>query len=94
LHLSGVLDPEKHRRIDTLRDIIHNRYCPGSMLHADEVLIEPDPEQLSKIAGDGVLGRMLARLQQDAQSTNADAKRVADHALKLLYRIAWEEQTG
>ena len=36
--------------------------------------------------------RVLGRLQQDSQSTNAGTKRVADHALKLLYRIAWEEQ--
>jgi DNA repair exonuclease SbcCD nuclease subunit len=93
LHLSGVLDPEKHLRIDTvLREIVCSRYCPGSILHADEILVEPKPEQLSKIVGDGVLPRVLARLQQETQSTDAMSKRVADHALKLLYRIAWEEQ--
>jgi DNA repair exonuclease SbcCD nuclease subunit len=95
LTLSGVLDPEKHGRIDTvLRDIICNRYCPGSSLHADEVLVEPDAEQLNKIVGDGVLSRMLERLKGDAQSNDAQARRVAGHALKLLYRLAWEEQSG
>jgi DNA repair exonuclease SbcCD nuclease subunit len=94
LNLFGVLDPEKYARIDTvLREIVCNRYCPGSSLHADEVLIEPKPEELSKIVGDGVLARVLKRLQHEAQSTDAAAKRVADHALKLLYRIAWQEQS-
>jgi hypothetical protein len=94
LTLSGVLDPEKHLRIDTvLREIVCNRYCSGSSLLADEVLIEPRPEQLGRIVGDGVLLRVLERLQGEAQSTDLAAKRIADHALKLLYRLAWEEQS-
>jgi DNA repair exonuclease SbcCD nuclease subunit len=92
LTLSGVLDPEKHQRLEVLREIVCNRYYPGSSLHADEVLVEPKPEELSRIVGDGVLARVLVRLQQHAQSTDAATKRVADHALKVLYRIAWEEQ--
>ena len=92
LSLSGVLDPEKHRRIDTvLKEIVCNRYCPGSSLDADAVLVEPNSDQLSKIVGDGVLSRMLERLQQESQSTDAKVRRIADHALKLMYRIAWEE---
>jgi len=92
LRLSGVVDPEKHLRIDTvLQEIVNNRYCPGSSLDADEVLVEPSSEQLSKIVGDGVLSRILERLHQESQSTDATAKRVADHALKLMYRIAWED---
>jgi hypothetical protein len=92
LSLSGVLDPEKHLRIDTvLKEIVCNRYCPGSSLNADAVLVEPNSEQLSKIVGDGVLARILERLQQESQSTDAKVRRVADHALKLMYRISWEE---
>src|SRR5207245_2561905 len=92
LHLSGVVDPEKHLRIHTvLEEIVSNRYCPGSSLHGDEVLIEPRPEQLAEIVGDGVLARVLVRLQEESQSTDASAKRIADHALKLLYGIAWKE---
>jgi DNA repair exonuclease SbcCD nuclease subunit len=93
LTLTGVLDPEKHRRLDTVREIVCNRYCPGSSVHSDEVLVEPNPEQLRQIVGAGVLLRVLERLQEEAQLTDAAAKRVADHALKLLYRIAWEEQS-
>lgn len=93
LTLSGVLDPEKHLRIDTeLREIVCNRYCSGSSLHADGVLIEPRPEQLGRIVGDGVLSRVLERLQGEFQSSDPAEKQIADHALKLLYRLAWEEQ--
>jgi DNA repair exonuclease SbcCD nuclease subunit len=95
LNLSGVLDPEKHRRVDEgLREIICNRYCPGSSLNIDQVLIEPGPDQLRQMVGDGVLARVLARLQQESASAEPRTRRVADHALKLLYRIAWQEQAS
>lgn len=94
LKLTGVMDLERYPRIDAvLRDIVCNRYCPGSSLDADEVLVSPSPDQLSQVVGPGVLARVLARLQEEAQSTDASAKRVADHALKVLYRLAWEAQS-
>jgi len=92
LVLSGVVEPRGHARIDELNQIVLNRYHAGSSLDADAVLIEPNADQLSEIVGLGVLRRVLERLKEDAQSTNAALKRVADHGLKLLYRIAWEEQ--
>jgi hypothetical protein len=92
LTLSGVTDPERYKRIvGEFRDII-KRYYPGSSLVADAVLVETDPDRLNRIVGDGVLSRVLARLRDDAHSPDDQAKCVADHALKLLYRIAWEEQ--
>jgi DNA repair exonuclease SbcCD nuclease subunit len=95
LNLCGVLDPEQHLRIEAvLREIICNRYHPGSSLDADAVLVEPNPEQLSKIVGGGVLARVLGRLQEEAHSPDASAKGIAAHALKLLYRIAWGEQSA
>ena len=75
-----------------LGSLVLNRYHAGSSLDADAVLIEPNADQLSEIVGLGVLKRVLERLKEDAQSTDAALKRVADHGLKLLYRIAWEEQ--
>ncbi len=95
LSLFGVIDPEKYLQIDTvLRDVVCNRYLPGSSLDTDEVLVEPKPEELSRLVGDGVLSRVLGRLHEDATSTDAGVKRLADHALRLLYRIAWEEQSN
>jgi DNA repair exonuclease SbcCD nuclease subunit len=92
LILSGVVEPRGHARIEELNQIVQHRYHGGSSLDADAVLIEPNAEQLGEVVGDGVLKRVLERLKEDAQSTDAGVKRVAEHALKLLYRIAWEEQ--
>ncbi len=92
LILSGVVEPRGHARIDELNQIVQNRYHAGSSLNADAVLIEPNAEQLGEVVGVGVLKRVLEKLKEDAQSTDASIKRVADHGLKLLYRIAWEEQ--
>ncbi len=93
LSLSGVVDPEQHGRIESvLRDIVCSQYCPGSSLHAEAVLIAPDGEDLRTTVGDGVLSRVLGRLQENAQTNDAASRHVAEHALKLLYRIAWEEQ--
>jgi hypothetical protein len=92
LVLSGVVDPRVHARLDELKPIIQDRYHAGSSLDVDAVLIEPNAEQLGEVVGVGVLNRVLEKLKEEAQSTDAAIKRVADHALKLLYRIAWEEQ--
>jgi DNA repair exonuclease SbcCD nuclease subunit len=92
LVLSGVMDPQGHARLAELRRVVEDRFHAGSSLDAAEVLIEPDAAQLAEVVGNGVLKRVLERLQQDAQSREPRTKQLAGHALKLLYRIAWEEQ--
>jgi DNA repair exonuclease SbcCD nuclease subunit len=92
LILSGVVEPRGHARIDELNQIVQNRYHAGSSLDAEAVLIEPNADQLGEVVGVGVLKRVLDKLKEDAQSAHPAIKRVADHGLKLLYRIAWEEQ--
>jgi DNA repair exonuclease SbcCD nuclease subunit len=92
LRLFGVLDPQGHGRIEELKQIAHRRYHPGSTLDDDAVLIEPAAEQLNEVVGMGVLKRVLERLKHEVQSTDPAVNRVAHHGLKLLYRIAWEEQ--
>jgi DNA repair exonuclease SbcCD nuclease subunit len=92
LILAGVVDPRGHARIEELKQIVQHRYHAGSSLDADAVLIEPTAEQLAEVVGSGVLKRVLEKLKEEAQSTDAAIKRVANHGLKLLYRIAWEEQ--
>jgi DNA repair exonuclease SbcCD nuclease subunit len=93
LTISGVTDPMTHARLDNeLFPIIRDRYHSGSRLDTDAVLIELEPTKLRDLVGDGVLARVLQRLQEDRQSTNEQAKRMAEHALKVLYRIAWEVQ--
>lgn len=92
LTLSGVMDPQGNARLDELRQIVQHRFHAGSNMDADNVLIEPSVEQLAEVVGAGVLKRVLDGLKKDTQSTDASEKMIAEHALKLLYRIAWEEQ--
>jgi predicted phosphodiesterase len=91
LSLSGIVAPEQYNLIDAdLRDIVVNRYCPGSSVHAEGVLVEPAADELGAIVGDGVLARVLSRLREGSQSSDLATRQIADHALKLLYRIVWE----
>jgi DNA repair exonuclease SbcCD nuclease subunit len=92
LTLAGVMDPQSYARLEELRQIVLHRYHPGSSMDADGVLIEPDAEQLAEAVGAGVLKRVLERLKDDIDSADPGSKRTAEHALKLLYRIAWEVQ--
>jgi DNA repair exonuclease SbcCD nuclease subunit len=92
LSLSGVIDPRGYSRLDELRQIVLHRYHAGSSLDADAVLIEPSLDQLGEVVGIGVLKRVLEKVKEESQSSDPATKRVADHALKLLYRLAWEEQ--
>ena len=92
LTLAGVVEPREHARIDELATIVRGRFVPGSRVEADKVLIEPQPEQLRSAVGEGVLKRVLEKLQEEAKSTDPDSRTVAEHALKLLYQLACEDQ--
>jgi hypothetical protein len=92
LSLTGVIEPRDQFRMGELEKIVLNRYHAGSSLDTQGVLVEPSPEQLAEVVGEGVLKRVLERLQQDLQSPDVAMQRVTRHALKLLYQIAWEEQ--
>jgi DNA repair exonuclease SbcCD nuclease subunit len=92
LTLVGVMDPQAYTRLDELRRIVEHRYHLGSSLDIDAVLIEPNAAQLAETVGAGVLKRVLERLKEDVNSTDPRTRRTAEHALKLLYRVAWEEQ--
>ena len=93
LQLSGVTEPPNHARIaEVLVPIIRDRYHSGSIVDADRVLIKPNTDQLKDTVGDGVLNKVLVRLTEESQAGDPAIQRVAEHALKLLYRIAWEEK--
>jgi hypothetical protein len=93
LTLSGVVELDKHNRICTVLGDIIKRYCLGSSVHTDDLLISPGSEKLRELVGNGVASKVLQRLNDDSQSSDLAKRRVADHALKLLYRIAWEENS-
>ena len=72
LTLAGVMDPQGHARIEELRQIVHNRFHPGSSMDADGVLIEPSTDQLAQVVGTGVLKRVLDRLKADVEIARRD----------------------
>jgi DNA repair exonuclease SbcCD nuclease subunit len=92
LQIRGVAAPREHARLDELRQIVLRRFHSGSSLNADNVLIEPNADQLTEVVGEGVLRRVLSRLQEESQAPDAAVQRIARQALKQLYQIAWEEQ--
>ena len=93
LSINGVLDPEAFERIGTeLSTIVYQRYHDGSNLRSSGVMIEPNAVQMQECVGKGVLSRVLKRLQEESLSPNDAKRRVAGHALKLLYQYAREAQ--
>ena len=92
LKLTGVLDLEKHAKIDEeLRAIVDGRFHVGSRVDADELLGKPNDGELRRLVGDGVLSRVLNQLELDFASPDAPTKRLAGHAIKQLYKIVAEE---
>lgn len=92
LRLTGVVDPQCDKRVEELRDIVLHRYHPGSIFDASSLLIEPTEDQLRLAVGDGVMARVLDKLREEIASGDPHRKRVAEHAQKLLYRLAFEDQ--
>jgi DNA repair exonuclease SbcCD nuclease subunit len=92
LTLAGIVEPRDHARIDELKQIVLHRYHAGSSLDTDDLLVEPNAQQLAEVVGEGVLKRVLEKLKEENLSSDPGIQRVSAHALKLLYQIAWEEQ--
>ena len=88
--LSGVMDPQSYERLEVLRSVLLKSYHAGTSMDDGGVIVEPDADKLAEAVGQGVLQKVLGRLKDDAGSADPNAKRVADHALKLLYKIVWE----
>ncbi len=92
LSLEGVYGPQEHRRLDELRQIVEGRYHAGSTFNADAVLIQPSDDQIREAVGDAVAARVLERLHEDIKVGDLATRAIAEHALKVLYRLAWEDR--
>jgi DNA repair exonuclease SbcCD nuclease subunit len=88
LRLAGVLDAESTLRLEELREVL-KRYQLGQ-LDDSELHIKPTDEELTEIAGRGVLSRVLQRLQQEVVSPEQTSRQVAERGILLLYQIAKE----
>ncbi|MFL5240497.1 MAG: exonuclease SbcCD subunit D [Gemmataceae bacterium] len=86
LNLSGVLDADSTLRLEELREVL-KRYQLGA-LDETNLHVRPTPDELSEIAGQGVLSRVLERLQQEANFDEPGVRQVAERAILLLYQIA------
>lgn len=89
LKLSGVLDAASMLRLDELRTILSGRYLIGE-LDDSGLHIEPTDDEMSMAAGEGVLRRVLETLRQETGSEDPAARRVAERAVLLMYKIARE----
>ena len=92
LRLEGVVGPQEHRRLGELQQVVEGRYHAGSTFDADSVLIEPSDDQVRAAVGDAVLPRVLDRLRADMVADDEERRAVAVHAIKILYRLAWEDR--
>jgi DNA repair exonuclease SbcCD nuclease subunit len=89
LKLSGVLDAQAMLRLEELREILAGSYLLGE-LDTSELHLQPTEEQIRAVAGEGILRRVLEKLQEEATHSEPTVRQVADRALLLLYQIAQE----
>jgi DNA repair exonuclease SbcCD nuclease subunit len=88
LKLKGMLDAAAMPRLQDLRDVL-DRYLFGE-LDETELHVEPSEEAIHELVGQGVLRRVLDRLQEEARADKPDARCIAERAQRLLYQIAHE----
>jgi hypothetical protein len=72
--------------LEELREVL-KRYQLGQ-LDDGELHIKPTEEEMLEIAGQGVLSRVLDRLQQEVLSPELPMRQIAERGILLLYQIA------
>jgi DNA repair exonuclease SbcCD nuclease subunit len=88
LKLTGILDGEAMLRLEQLREVL-DRYLWGE-LDTSDLHLSPTAEEIQEIAGQGVLRRVLEKLQHEAASEETETRQVAEQAILLLYQVAKE----
>jgi DNA repair exonuclease SbcCD nuclease subunit len=89
LRVSGLLNAENMLRLAELREILAGRYLLGEM-DETSLHIQPTQDEIHAAAGQGVLRRVLEKLQAETQSADAATQQVAERAVLLLYQLAGE----
>lgn len=88
LRLEGVLQAETMLRLHQLQAVL-DRYLFAE-LDESGLHLQPTETEIREAAGEGVLRRVLERLQQETASGEPALRRVAERAMLLLYQIAHE----
>jgi DNA repair exonuclease SbcCD nuclease subunit len=88
LKLTGTLDTHAMQRLDELREILLGRFAFGD-LDASSLRLQPTLEEVSQLANDGIVRRVVERLMQLQQADPAQAP-LAEKSLLVLYQIVRE----
>jgi DNA repair exonuclease SbcCD nuclease subunit len=88
LRLQGVLEAGALMRLQHLRAVL-DRYLFAE-LDESGLHLRPAEAEIGEVAGDGVLRRVLERLQTEATAAEPEQRRLAERAILLLYQIAHE----
>jgi DNA repair exonuclease SbcCD nuclease subunit len=86
LRLTGVVDAGVKQGVRQLGKIL-DRYLFHE-LDESGLHMQPTEEQMTAVAGLGVLRHVLERLQQETTSADEKVRQVAERAMQLLYQIA------
>jgi DNA repair exonuclease SbcCD nuclease subunit len=88
LRLQGVLEARAMLRLNELRDVL-DRYLFAE-LDESRLRLQPSAAEVRDVAGEGVLRRVLERLQGEAAADEPQLRRVAQRAILILYQLAHE----
>jgi DNA repair exonuclease SbcCD nuclease subunit len=88
LRLQGVLEAQAMLRLEQLRKVV-DRYLFAE-LDESGLRLQPAEAEIREMAGEGVLRRVLEKLQGEAGAADPAVRRLAERAILLLYQIAHE----
>ena len=87
LKLSGTLDAEAMPRLQELEQILQGSYAYGA-LDTAALRLRPTAEQVRKLAGQGIVGGVAAKLE--TLRTDPAQAAIAEKALLVLYHLLQE----
>ncbi len=87
LKVSGVLEVNALEDLEALRQLLKDRYFFGE-LDDSELHVRPTEEEIREVAGQGILRRVLDKLQVEAADPEPANRRLAERSVLLLYQIA------
>lgn len=88
LKLSGTLDTHAMQRLDELRDILLGRFAYGD-LDVRALRLQPTAEEVSQLASQGIVRRVVERLMQ-MQREDPTKTPLVEKSLLVLYQIVQE----
>jgi DNA repair exonuclease SbcCD nuclease subunit len=88
LRLQGTLDAQAMQRLEELKQILEGRFAYGD-LDVSEVRLQPTAEEVSQLASQGIVRRLVEKLM-DLQRQDASQAALVEKSLLILYQIMQE----